>query len=236
MIPHPPLHTHRGTSLLEVLVAAGLMSTILALVTGLALHGQELNRDTSIRSAAVSSIDHLAARISHEIAYADSESIRMGVYDDLQLLPRDDYEHLPGTSVPDIGGFRMDAPGGGVRFVDYRAISYLPSRQSTTRKTIWWEPTETRDGIDNDGDGLVDEGRILAGYHSVPGQPDSITPLLNGVTHFGIYRELRAPDGSPYPTTRLVLDIGVTRKLEPGRPPVEFRRRTIAYLRGRWIK
>ena len=69
----------------------------------------------------------------------------------------------------------------GAEALDFRAVADLVGgvTWSPTRRIAWErEPGENDDGVDEDGDGLVDEGRVV--WIENPGQPDERRRVLIG--------------------------------------------------------
>lgn len=75
----------------------------------------------------------------------------------------------------------------GAESMDFRALENDDAGElvwSPQRRIAWErEPGEADDGFDNDGDGLIDEGRVV--WSELPGQPDERRRVLvSGVPEF----------------------------------------------------
>ena len=69
----------------------------------------------------------------------------------------------------------------GAEVLDFRVLQREDSvlQWSPARRIAWErEPSEADDGLDNDGDGLVDEGRVV--WSELPGLPDERRRVLVG--------------------------------------------------------
>ncbi len=144
-----------GFTLIELLITTALLGAVMGSAILFSVSSSQLHREASMRATAQTKARRILDRIVSEIAYAERDS----------LLP----DATGGSGTNDIRFNRIEGMVGGV------AVPGVTMR-------LWREPspTDPDDGIDNDGNGLIDEGRLVL-VRDDGGPAERSTVLVNTV-------------------------------------------------------
>lgn len=124
-----------GFSMVEVLVASGVFSLVLAGTTLVVMTSSNTATDSSARNRVLDLARRAADRVADELVNAGAAT----------LFPDPEPDGTDVLVFASVIGITAGAPDWG----------------TPTRIAFEYDPGELDDGLDNDGDGLVDEGRIV---------------------------------------------------------------------------
>ncbi len=128
------MYGQRGYTLVEVVISASLMGIVVGMPLFLLARAQDQISDEIVLSRTSEAVEHLADRIQEELLPIDDSSILPIVIDNWPVIS---YSHVEGFS----GGVQQVGP--------QRTLSHQLASG------------ESRNGVDDNGDGRVDEGSVL---------------------------------------------------------------------------
>ncbi len=176
----PPRSTSAGFTLVEVMITVTLMTVVIGSVLTIGLAGSNAFRTGSVRNEMETSARRCLDRLSHELLSARQGSIAA----------------LPET--PDWDNEIVFDQFDGVSAADGTA-SWVP-----VRLAFRYEAGEVDDGLDNDNDGLIDEGEVVMTRDW--GAPDALTTVMcKHIREFSVGETL---DGNDENGNQLVDDRG----------------------------
>jgi prepilin-type N-terminal cleavage/methylation domain-containing protein len=162
---HEPPTRRAGFTLVEVAIAMTVLGLILGAIGLTALRGKENFRQGVSVAVIEARAERLLDRIAEELRYAGRDS--------LPVLP---------------------LPPAGASTIEFRACegfdgaATLWSNRTSIARVA--DPRDPEDGIDNDGDGVVDEGQVVLTRNL--GEPDQIAVVIGG----GVRRFLQGEEAN----------------------------------------
>lgn len=150
------MNRQTGSTLLEVLVVAALLIPIIALMmTGTDRATQTMAQDETIAKT-MEGLQRSAIRISHVVRPCSLGTYRMAAN-------QEDVNALRAAAVGEWIEPEPGLPRTGIRFRAASGTLYINAAALTAVRTVQFrlEPGETQNGVDDDGDGLIDEGDVV---------------------------------------------------------------------------
>jgi hypothetical protein len=175
------MNRQAGLTIVEVVIVAIVLSTVLASTVGVMVTtGDTLASGTSVAA--------LEARANRVLDRVQGELLQAGVTT---------------IAVADPGEYPALDYRRGIGYADKEVVWGRPRR-------IEFRPAEAVDGIDNDNDGLVDEGEIV--WISEPGEPtERVVTLATGIR---AYLEGEFPNGADDNGNGLIDERGLSFELQ----------------------